>query len=214
MSSICSTQPKKKVNKGGIDATHVLIGPTKPPLTFFCKKQWKMSVTSAVKLKTRNLTHDKSGKWWQAATASETVGVSPSHSMVARRCNRDKANAVRWRQDGTPDTAKPGAHGLSRCEANSSLWLLPAGTKDRASADHLPPTSVAQHDQPRAILEPRELRIRSVLQSVSFCNGCPVLTGALTTGFPVCMGRAALKIAAHIHAYVNVYVHNMYMYVP
>ena len=46
-----------------------------------------------------------------------------------------------------------------------------------------------QHDQSRAALGPRELRVRPMLQTVSFCQGCPVLTGALTAGFPICTHR-------------------------
>ena len=42
---------------------------------------------------TKDLTHDKSGRWRHAATASETVGVSPSHPKAARRSSKDKANA-------------------------------------------------------------------------------------------------------------------------
>ena len=126
---------------------------------------------------TKGQTHDRSGKWRQAATASETVGVSPSHPKAARRSSNDKANGRAVAQDMIA---------LHRC---CQAWRA-RPLKTRGKLLSLGSCQLA-HERP-GLLRPSAADF-SCQHAVSRGSGtqtsaraAPSLTGALTAGFPIC----------------------------
>ena len=117
------------------------------------------------------------------------VAITPQSCTTIQQ-GQGKRSCGSARQDGTPpvlpsltrtasqDTGQAPHFGSGQLAHERPSLLRPSATDFSC-----------QHDQSRAALGSRELRIRPVLQAVSFSQGCPVLTGALTSGFPICTHR-------------------------
>ena len=133
---------------------------------------------------------ERTGRWRHGATTSEEEGVSPPEPNAGRLSRRDRANARAAAQANIDDhqcchAARPAntprhhlGFGLGQLTDKSTGFVRP-------TASHLG----GQYHQPRATLSPREFRVRALLASAGFGEGCPVHASSLRARSAVCLPR-------------------------